>query len=81
MYRQKLLITTKFLVSISKLIAPPLDEVVCHGGASRGRRRGRSQSLVARHTLRSRTHPALQRCRHSLQIIRSTVCTVSLYTQ
>lgn len=47
--------TAKFLVSISKLVAPPLDKVVRHGGVRGGCRS--SQRFVARHALRSRTHP------------------------
>lgn len=47
-------LTTKFLISISKLVAPPLDKVVRHGGVCGGCRS--SQRFVARHALRSRTH-------------------------
>ena len=49
-------LTAKLLVSISKLVAPPLDKVVRHGGVYGGCRS--SQRFVARHALRSRTHPA-----------------------
>lgn len=48
------LLTAEFLISISKLVAPPLDEVVRHGGVRGGCRS--SQRFVARHALRSRTH-------------------------
>lgn len=47
-------LTAKFFISISKLVAPPLDEVVRHGGVRGGCRS--SQCFVARHALRSRTH-------------------------
>lgn len=49
------LLTTEFLIAISKLVAPPLDKVVRHGGVRGGCRS--SQRFVARHALRSRTHP------------------------
>lgn len=47
-------LTAELLISVSKLVAPPLDEVVRHGGVRGGCRS--SQRFVARHALRSRTH-------------------------
>lgn len=50
-YIPRCVLTAKFLVSISKLVAPPLDKVVRHGGGCVCGGCRSSQRFVARHAL------------------------------